>query len=401
MESSKKNKNLWCLLIAGGRGTRLFPVSHDGCPKQFCPMNENETFIQATARRFHSCGVSPRRTIVIVTNENQRKLAVTQLAECEVLEQNIITIPDHLDFAGAMLYGTRHIQEICEDALVISTPVDQHIVDGGKFTQAYNDALAFVTDTGKVAIIGVKTTDLNTTTGCGHAKYDEEIETPTPPVIGFIEKPDLETAKQMLQDNNTACNTGITVWSAQAIMTVAEELKLLDRKLGTDELMGALLDRKILHVVSGKFVWEDCGTLGSLYKVGEKSARENVTLGKGTIYCEDSGVSGCLLIAPRKYILKGAGLNNVAVVINRIGDHTIIAVSALEKSQEIGRLAEILSTKDMVKITGWEGQNNTFSHFKVHDSSAAFIGVSNHTVAILDNLDGTITVMVSGNPAIN
>ena len=71
-----KNSQLCLLVIAGGQGTRLWPISHKDCPKQFTLVNPNETFIQATVKRYYEVGVKPENVYVVVTNEKQHALAV-------------------------------------------------------------------------------------------------------------------------------------------------------------------------------------------------------------------------------------------------------------------------------------------------------------------------------------
>ena len=125
--TNDETKNLWLAVIAGGQGTRLFPMSHEKCPKQFCNLDPDNTFIQATVRRFLAIGVKPKHIVVVTTNPTQTALACEQLSPLGVISPNIYEISPKYGYAVAMIKAAQLIHEHDEEAVVINTPADQFI----------------------------------------------------------------------------------------------------------------------------------------------------------------------------------------------------------------------------------------------------------------------------------
>ena len=328
---------VWTAIIAGGQGTRLFPLSHDECPKQFCHIDKNQTFIQATIKRFVDFVVKPRRVVIIVTNDNQLDLAKEQCVPLGVISENILKINPGFGYAGAMIKAAEFIKELDEDAIIINTPADQFIVSDESFVETINNALDSAR-VGNPTIIGVKVSDLVTFTGCGHALYDapeNDEELPIYDVKGFIEKPEKETALALMRENSSACNTGINVWDTHTILSAKVEA----RGLGTDELMSALRLYADLKVAVGTFAWYDCGTSKSLFDISIKTPNhKNANLGKGTIERTDCRRS--LFYSIDGVTLRATNIKDAAIIINNIDDHIVIAIVKLDDSQKVKQLAE-------------------------------------------------------------
>lgn len=123
-------EHVWVAIIAGGQGTRLFPISHTDIPKQFCQLDEKNTFIQAVIENFAGVGIKRNHMIVITTSDNQTNLAKEQTLTRGVLSQNILQIQPDLGYALAMVKATEFAKEIDPEAIVINTPSDQYIGAG-------------------------------------------------------------------------------------------------------------------------------------------------------------------------------------------------------------------------------------------------------------------------------
>ena len=136
-----ETSNLWTAIIAGGQGTRLFPISHPSCPKQFCELDERNTFIQAVIENFTFLGVKPTHIVVVVTSENQMELAKKQCLPRGVLSQNIIEVSPKLGYAGSMIKATEYIYELDPNAVVINTPADQYVVPDFEFRATIESAV--------------------------------------------------------------------------------------------------------------------------------------------------------------------------------------------------------------------------------------------------------------------
>ena len=272
---SRNCQNLYLAVIAGGRGTRLFPHSHDGKPKQFCQLDAEHTFIQATVERFLDLGVRPTNSVIVTTNSNQGKLANDQLDRYGILSQNIIEIPFEYGYAGAMIEAAKFISRFDQNATIINTPSDHYIVANKIFstviTQAIKNSLRTPT------LVGVKTSNLATTMECGNAIYDPRGNSLCKTVTGFEEKPDETTADRLMREDRSAVNTGINIWTLKDIMEASAMLYNDYRGLSTDRLMN-LFPR--LNVAIGRFTWHDCGTLQALYEISisNKPVVERVVL---------------------------------------------------------------------------------------------------------------------------
>ena len=407
MKSTEISGNIWLAIIAGGRGTRLFPHSHDDCPKQFCVLDDTNTFIQATARRFIALGVKPNRIVVVTTNSRQTQLAYEQLTPLKVITPNIIEIAPTYGYAGSMAKAAEFIYAHDDQAVVINTPADQYIAQDDNFIDTMKLAILSA-QAGEPTIVGVKITDEVIFSGCGHAVYDPDDESFCKTVTGFVEKPDKKTTHRMLREDNSACNTGINVWLAEDLLNAvncaeldaeAERLLATGEKgeaLGTDELMTYLGQ---LRVSIGTFAWYDCGTLKALYEISAKTPNHhNATLGKGYIervHCMDS-----LFITMEGVNLFPINAEGVAVVLNNIKGKIVIAVVALSESQLVRELAEDFQRNEIILTNDYsvKARNNIVIDTNFSDEIVAgFVGVSGYVVHALKGPDGDINITVSRN----
>ena len=388
-----ENQFLWVAIIAGGQGTRLFPLSHDNCPKQFCHQDNNNTFIQATIKRFVEIGVVPSHIVLVTTNENQTKLAKEQTSLLGILSQNIIEISPAYGYAGAMIKASMFIKKLDKHAVVINSPADQYIVSDDNFKQTIKDAIESASG-GSPTIVGVKVTDLVTVMGCGHAIYDPKEDAVCRKVCGFVEKPDEKQATKLMRGDNSACNTGINVWKADLVAKLFAGKDLIGEALSTDELMAKFEN---LRLAIGTFRWLDCGTLKSFYEISAKTPNhKNASLGKGEIDRTDCRRS--LFYAVDGIKLHVAGIEDSAVLATVIDDRIVIVSVKLEESQKVRNLAEdYKANKDFLTDdfsvgarNNWTMRTNCSSEIRV-----GFVGVDNFIVYSHKNIDGTFDVAVS------
>ena len=388
---SRNNQNLYLAVIAGGQGTRLFPHSHDGKPKQFCQLDAEHTFIQATVDRFLNLGIKTTHVVIVTTNPNQTKLANRQLASLGVLSQNVVEISPECGYAGAMVEAAKFIKHLNKDAIIINTPSDQHIIADEKFAtviaRAVENSLYLPT------LVGVKISDRNTVMGCGHALYDPNETSVCKTVSGFVEKPDEITADRLMREDRSVVNTGINVWSVKNILAATSKLKTTNG-LETDQLMNLFPH---LSVAIGRFAWYDCGTLQSLYDISKKTPNhKNANLGEGEIYRHNC--LGSLFIGIAGITIMAAGARNVAVVVNEIDSHLVVAIVKLSESQRVRKLAEDyqLHSDFLTADFSVGARNNRVSYTSIsNEISVGFVGVHDYTVTVLKNQDGNIIVSVS------
>lgn len=385
-----ETEHLWTAIIAGGKGTRLFPISHPDCPKQFCQLDERNTFIQAVVDNFTFLGVKPTNIVVVTTSDSQTELAKKQCLPRGILSQNILQLSPQLGYAGSMIKATSEIYKLDPAAIIINTPADQYLVPDFEFKAAIESAVAGAKN-GNSVIVGVKVNDIVTAMGCGHAIY-EETNSACFPVTGFVEKPDKKKADEIMRQGNSACNTGINVWRADVVNGIFENKRY--RGISTNKMMEMLGD---LQVAVGYFEWHDCGTLKSLYDISRKSPNtKNATIGGGTFERMDCHRS--LLYAIEGFELRVSGAEDDAVLFTSINERPIVVVAKLSDSQKIKLLAEDYLVHEEILTDDFSmgARNNTVLRSNVSDEIVVgFVGVQNYAVYVHRNADGNLEAVVS------
>lgn len=382
--------HVWAAIIAGGQGTRLFPISYTNCPKQFCRLDDQNTFIQATIKNYVGLGIKPTQIVMTVTSDNQMKLAKEQALPRGVLSQNIYRVDPDCGYVGSMAKATEFIFRLDPDAIIVNTPADHYLLPDEEFSKAVNSAIEEARQSSSV-ILGIKVNDIVTATGCGHALF-EETDSPCFPVIGFVEKPDILQADEIMRQGNSACNTGIIVWKAERIISKFNPDDMVG--LGTDELMYKLDNLKI---VVGNFEWHDCGTLKSLYDISKKTPdHKNASLGKGSFEPIDCHRS--LLYASEGMELRVTGAEDLAIIFTTINEKPIIVIAKLDESQSIKSLAEDYSKHEAFLTADFSfgARNNIILRSNISDELiVGFVGVQNYAVYVHKNRDGTLEAAVS------
>lgn len=394
MKVQDETKNLWLAVIAGGQGARLFPLSHNDCPKQFCDLDRDNKFIQATVKRFTALGVKPNHVVVITTNDRQTFLAAEQLTPLGVITPNIYQVSPDFGYAGAMVKAAEFISAHDEDAIIINTPSDQYINADTEFTDTMKLAIRSA-QADCPTIVGVKVNDLVTFIGCGHALYEPEDVGFCRVVRGFVEKPNKELATQMMRDDNSACNTGINVWTAKYILDATSDWDMDSTPLNTDDLMSLLGELKL---AIGSFQWLDCGTLKSLYTISKKTPNhKNATLGKGFV---DRGTTcrGSLFYSIEGVNVWATNVHNAAIAVNEINDKIVVAIVALEESQLVRELADNLNQNKQILMHDHSirARNNLVTETNCSgEILVGFVGVTGYVVTALKRPTGEMDIVVS------
>ena len=342
------NDKLWAVILAGGKGQRLFPLSNPTKEKQFVWISpETGSLLQNTIRRFISIGVKPTNVVIITTCDRQTQLASDDALSLGVLSQNIYQIAPDLGYTGAMDAGTKFISRIDNSAIITNSPSDQLIEKNASFKDSMQTAIEYA-NKGSFVNVGVRITDLVTYMGTGHMQYDKEGR-----ITKFIEKPDRELADKLMREGNTACNTGINVWRADRYLDAVEGENLKD--MPTDKFMEILM-RKDLRAVVGTFSWWDCGTLNSLRKVGMAMGKgspdhHNVTYGnvkkggtQGT-YCHESYIR-----AEPGHRIEAYNIPEAAIIADFINGKPVFVACAESESQRMREVAEEFERTGTLKV---------------------------------------------------
>lgn len=301
------NKNYYAILMAGGVGSRFWPVSTAEYPKQFHDMlGTGETLIQKTFSRLSQ--IIPKENILILTNENYNDIVLEQLPL--VKKEQIILEPAMRNTAPCILYASLKIKKQNPDALVLVAPSDHWIEDEEQFAANVENSFQFCEMQDTLMTLGILPTFPNT--GYGYIEYDKLDRRPVKKVVQFREKPDYATARQFIQSRNFLWNAGIFIWSVKSIVTAFEkfqpemyahfltgwdaynttsEKSFIDENYPLAENISidyAILEKAPnVFVLSATFDWNDLGTWGSLYDKLDKDEADNAIV-NATVYLENA-----------------------------------------------------------------------------------------------------------------
>ena len=326
-----QNKNYYAILMAGGVGSRFWPVSTEQFPKQFHDMlGTGDTLLQKTFQRLNK--LIPTENIFILTNEKYNDLVLQQLPQ--VKQRQVVLEPAMRNTAPCILYASLKIQKENPDAVMIVAPSDHWIEDEDAFSQNVQQAFQFCEQNDALMTLGIKPTFPNTGYGyieCGNASAENISE-----VIQFREKPDYETAKQFLSQGNFLWNAGIFMWSATSVINAfkknqpelfehfnkgietyntAAEAEFIEENYAKAENISvdyAIMESsKNVYVIPATFDWNDLGTWGSLYDKLDKDQNQNAVVNAKTLV-EDA--SGNMIRTAKEKVVIVDGLNDYIIV---------------------------------------------------------------------------------------
>lgn len=326
-----QNKNYYAILMAGGVGSRFWPVSTESFPKQFHDMlGTGDTLLQKTFQRLNK--LIPTENIFILTNEKYNDLVLQQLPQ--VKQRQVVLEPAMRNTAPCILYASLKIQKENPDAVMIVAPSDHWIEDEDAFSQNVQQAFQFCEQNDALMTLGIKPTFPNTGYGyieCGNASSENISE-----VIQFREKPDYDTAKQFLVQGNFLWNAGIFMWSATSVINAfknnqpelfehfnkgietyntAAEAEFIEENYAKAENISvdyAIMESsKNVYVIPATFDWNDLGTWGSLYDKLDKDNANNAVVNAKTLV-EDA--SGNMIRTAKEKVVVVDGLNDYIIV---------------------------------------------------------------------------------------
>ena len=329
--------NCYCVIMAGGSGTRFWPVSRASKPKQFIDMADTgKTFIRQTYERF--LGVVPQENIIVVTAARYRDIMLEQIPELD--ESNLLLEPYSRNTAPCIAYATYTLLKRNPDAQMVVTPADHAIDNEEMFRQTILKAFEYVADNDVLMTLGVVPTRPDTNYGYVQAMGGNSVyENKDPmPVKTFTEKPDRNMAELFISTGEFFWNAGIFVWRAE---TIRQEMErhlpevtgpfmgwemALGSRIESEFVARAFTDCQNISIDYGvmektdrawiypvKFGWSDIGTWESLYNfIKNKDAFRNATEVETTLM-EDT--SGSLVISTdKKKLIAVKGLDNYMVI---------------------------------------------------------------------------------------
>ena len=295
--------------MAGGVGSRFWPVSTKQFPKQFHDMlGTGDTLLQKTFNRLAK--LIPEENIFILTNELYNDLVFEQLPQ--VSKRQVVLEPAMRNTAPCILYAALKIEKENPDAIMIVAPSDHWIEDETTFTNNVQEAFNFCSENDALVTLGILPTFPNT--GYGYIEYDKSSNSSIKSVSQFREKPDYETAKEFLAQGNFLWNAGIFMWSVSSVLkafksnqpTLYDLFKKGIEVYNTDfeddfvrdnysKAENISVDYAIMEKSSNVFVlpatfdWNDLGTWGSLYDKLDKDVQNNAIVNSKVLATDSSG----------------------------------------------------------------------------------------------------------------
>ena len=349
-----KKENNYCVIMAGGVGSRFWPFSREEKPKQFLDFfGTGRSLLQMTIDRFRP--IVPVENMFIVTNIAYKHLILEQVPD--IKESQILCEPARRNTAPCIAYATAHIRALClrkagltaanqdwtreeMNGNIVVAASDHLILEEEKFRQAILKAFDFVSENNAICTLGMQPT--RPETGYGYIQFvaDElnEVESRKTaslkversegiyPVKTFTEKPNLEMAKVFLDSGDFLWNSGIFIWNLQTISEAFRYLlpEVADRFREGELLMGTEKEEKFIedifpkcpnisidygimekaenvYVIPSSFGWSDLGTWGSLYELSEKDEQGNVSLHSEAHFHEAKG--NIVVLEPGKKVI--------------------------------------------------------------------------------------------------
>ena len=328
-----KKENNYCVIMAGGVGSRFWPFSREEKPKQFLDFfGTGRSLLQMTVDRFRP--IVPIENMFIVTNIAYKQLIMEQVPD--IKESQILCEPARRNTAPCIAYATAHIRALClrragltaanQDwtreemkANIVVAASDHLILEEEKFRQTILKAFEFVSQNKAICTLGMQPT--RPETGYGYIQYlkdrcadGTQTNDGIYPVKTFTEKPNLEMAKVFLESGDFLWNSGIFIWNLQTISEafryllpeVADRFREGELLMGTDKEedfieemfpkcpnisidYGIMEKADNVYVMPSSFGWSDLGTWGSLYELSEKDENGNVSLHSEAHFHEAKG----------------------------------------------------------------------------------------------------------------
>lgn len=329
------NKDFYCVIMAGGAGTRFWPISRSAYPKQFIDiLGLGKTLLQQTFDRFTK--ICPPENILIVTSAEYKEITLKQLPA--INESQVLLEPTRRNTAPCIAYANFRIQSINPNAKIIVAPSDHLIINEDIFIETIKLGLDFVTENETLLTLGIEPSRPDT--GYGYIQIDKKEQNDfnenIRQVKTFTEKPDLDMAKFFVESGEFYWNSGIFIWSLNTIQKSFQNLlpevyALFDEKadlFNTKDEQNAInniyptcsnisIDYGIMEkapnvfVLGAQFGWSDLGTWTSLFDHLDKDENNNAINGENIMLYD---VEDTIIKSTKDKLVVVQGLKNHIVV---------------------------------------------------------------------------------------
>ena len=324
------NNNHYVAIMAGGIGTRFWPISRSANPKQFHDvLGVGKTMLQQTAERFE--GIIPKENIYVVTSAEFADLVKEQLPYLHA--DQILKEPQRRNTAPCIAYAAYKISNLDADATLVVTPADHLILQEGRFLQTLVTAISAAQVHNRLLTIGIKPN--RPETGYGYIQYlPDSKDTQVLKVKTFTEKPNAKLAATFLESGDFVWNSGMFVWKVESLIEafrkympdLADVFEEGKSQFGTSTEAGFIaaayttlknisIDYGIMEksdqvfVVLGDFGWSDIGSWQSLHELRDKDDQNNVVEANALLYETEN----CFIKTDSDKLVVVQGLNHYLI----------------------------------------------------------------------------------------
>lgn len=358
------NKDYYAVIMAGGIGTRFWPVSTREFPKQFHDMlGTGQTLLQRTFSRLDK--IIPSENIYVLTNERYLDLTLEQLPQIKA--DQVVLEPAMRNTAPCILLSALKIQKENPNALMLVAPSDHWIEDEASFESDVRLCFDACEKEDILMTLGINPTFANT--GYGYIEYDKNDPTPIKKVIQFREKPDYEAATKFVEAGNYLWNAGIFLWSVKSItssfmenMPVMYDLFFKGISVYNTEEEGIFIEKQYekaentsidygimeraanVYVKKASFDWNDLGTWGALHDKMTTQTSENAVV---RALPRLKNAHGNVIYTSSKKLVVIEDLDDYIIVDNE----NVLLIYPKNKEQNIKSLVTEISNKVGKKYT--------------------------------------------------
>ncbi len=367
--SKASQPKFYPVILAGGRGTRFWPLSRKKLAKQLLPLNSEKTMIQETVERL--LPVAPANQCWIITNAHLRDNILKQVKK--VPKQQVIAEPVGRNTAPAIGLAAFILLHRDPDAILGLFPSDQVITDEKRFRRDVATAIKIASSGENIVVMGVRPN--RPETGYGYIETGESFQGEVLHVRRFTEKPDLERAEQFIAYGNYFWNSGMFVWAASTLAAAIREylpktapllediaaaygtrkfesvFKRLYPKCENISVDYAIMEPRSargeqasnIYCVPADFGWNDLGSWAALFEHHASKQKGGNVLRAKQVFTLD--VDGNYVHAPEKFVAV-VGVSGLVVVDT--GDALLITTR--ERSQDVGKIVKYLDEKNLTKL---------------------------------------------------
>ncbi|MDD4142278.1 MAG: sugar phosphate nucleotidyltransferase [Bacteroidales bacterium] len=351
------NKNYYAIIMAGGVGSRFWPMSRTSNPKQFIDiLGTGSSLIRQSFDRLNK--ICPAENILVVTNEIYKDKVLEQIPEVGI--ENILCEPTRKNTAPCIAYATYKIMSRDASAKVIVAPSDHIILKEDVFLAVANNALEAAAKKDCLITLGI--TPSRPDTGYGYIQMEESaanrLDENILKVKTFTEKPNYEMALSFIESNEFVWNSGIFIWSVQSILSAFKKyLPEMDELFASGKssfntplekefikkiypvCQNTSIDYGVMEKADNVFVyktdfgWSDLGTWGSLFENSEKDNNNNVLKNVDVI---DEEATNCIISSYKNKLVVVQGLEDYIVV----DENDVLLICKKSEEQKIRQFVD-------------------------------------------------------------